>query len=166
MERDDQIKAINFKSKAEPAANQLDHRMGKRPVHSLFMHIAHRPLWGVVVIAAALVLIVPALVVVRPSAKAAGQTVVSLTFDDGTAVQYQALSILSSHGMLGTFYVNSSKLGTDSTYMTWSQVDDLANAGNEIGGHTGYHVDLTQTDPTEAQREVCDDRVNLLNRGY
>jgi hypothetical protein len=102
-----------------------------------------------------------------PAARAAtSPTVVSLTFDDGTATQYQARSLLSSHGMHGTFYINSSKLGTDSYYMTWKQVDDLAADGNEIGGHTSYHVDLTQTDATEAKRQLCDDRVNLLNRGY
>jgi peptidoglycan/xylan/chitin deacetylase (PgdA/CDA1 family) len=101
-----------------------------------------------------------------PKPAVAAQTVVSLTFDDGTATQYQARSLLSSHAMRGTFYINSSKLGTDSYYMTWNQVDDLANDGNEIGGHTAYHVDLTQTDLTEAKREVCNDRVNLLNRGY
>src|SRR6266851_8054670 len=44
--------------------------------------------------------------------------------------------------------------------------DDLYRAGNEIGGHTAYHVNLPQIDPTEAQRQICDDRVNLLNHGY
>jgi peptidoglycan/xylan/chitin deacetylase (PgdA/CDA1 family) len=106
------------------------------------------------------------LVLVVPARAGAAPTVVSLTFDDGTATEYQARSLLSSHGMLGTFYINSSKLGTDSYYMTWAQVDDLAADGNEIGGHTSLHVDLTQTDPTEAKRQVCNDRVNLLNRGY
>ena len=42
---------------------------------------------------------------------AAGQTVVSLTFDDGTATQYLARAQLASHGMHGTFYVNSSQAG-------------------------------------------------------
>ena len=101
------------------------------------------------------------------AASAASQpTIVSLTFDDGRASEYAARSLLSAHGMDATFYVNSSKLGTDSDYMTWAQVDDLAADGNEIGGHTAFHVDLTRTDPTEAKREVCNDRVNLLNRGY
>jgi peptidoglycan/xylan/chitin deacetylase (PgdA/CDA1 family)/archaellum component FlaF (FlaF/FlaG flagellin family) len=101
------------------------------------------------------------------AASAASQpTIVSLTFDDGRASEYAARSLLSAHGMNATFYVNSSKLGTDSDYMTWAQVDDLAADGNEIGGHTAYHVDLTRTDSTEARREVCNDRVNLLNRGY
>ena len=75
------------------------------------------------------------------------QTTVSLTFDDGTAAQYVARSILASHSMHGTFYVNSAKVGTDNSYyMTWPQIHDLANDGNEIGGHTAFHVNLTQAD--------------------
>ncbi|HET9849387.1 MAG TPA: chitobiase/beta-hexosaminidase C-terminal domain-containing protein, partial [Candidatus Dormibacteraeota bacterium] len=98
-------------------------------------------------------------------AMAASPTVVSLTFDDGRATQYVARSILASYGMRGTFYINSPRLGTSSFYLTWQQVQDLASDGNEIGGHDAYHSDLTQIDPTEAQREICNDRVNLLNHG-
>ena len=97
---------------------------------------------------------------------AAAPTVVSLTFDDGTATEYQSRALLSSHGMHGTYYINSSRLGSDSYYMTWAQVDDIAADGNEIGGHTAYHIDVPQTDATEAARQVCNDRVNLINRGY
>jgi peptidoglycan/xylan/chitin deacetylase (PgdA/CDA1 family) len=39
------------------------------------------------------------------------QTVVSLTFDDGTATQYVARLLFASHAMHGTFYINSSRLG-------------------------------------------------------
>ena len=97
---------------------------------------------------------------------AAGQTIVSLTFDDGTASQYWALNQLSSRNMTGTFYVNSARLGTSDYYMTWKQVHDLSNAGNEIGGHTADHYDLPNSDPAEAQRQVCDDRANLLSQGF
>jgi len=68
--------------------------------------------------------------------------------------------------MHATFYVNSPLLGSASFYMTWQQVSDLSSDGNEIGGHTAYHVNLPQIDPTEAQRQICDDRVNLLNHGF
>jgi peptidoglycan/xylan/chitin deacetylase (PgdA/CDA1 family) len=120
-----------------------------------------------------LILLASALVVLPSAAVHAGkasaantQTVVSLTFDDGTAAQYVARSLLSSHGMHGTFYINSSKVGTDSYYMTWPQIQNIAADGNEIGGHTAFHIDLTQTDQTEAQRQVCDDRDNLLGQGF
>jgi peptidoglycan/xylan/chitin deacetylase (PgdA/CDA1 family) len=120
-----------------------------------------------VALAAAAVVIVVLPASSRTTALAAAQpTIVSLTFDDGRATEYAARSLLAARGMKATFYINSSKLGTDSDYMTWAQVDGLAADGNEIGGHTAFHVDLTRTDSTEAQREVCNDRVNLLNRGY
>ena len=101
-----------------------------------------------------------------PARAEAAPTVVSLTFDDGTATEYQTRALLSAHGMHGTYYVNSSRIGADSYYMTWAQVDDLAADGNEIGGHTAYHIDVPNTDTTEATRQICNDRVNLMNRGY
>jgi peptidoglycan/xylan/chitin deacetylase (PgdA/CDA1 family) len=102
-----------------------------------------------------------------PAARAqAASTVVSLTFDDGTASEYQARAMLSAHGMHGTFYLNSARIGSSSYYMTWPQIQDLASDGNEIGGHTAHHVDLVASDPAEAQREICQDRVNLLGQGF
>ena len=74
--------------------------------------------------------------------------------------------MLNAHGMHATYFVNSPRIGGDSAYMTWSNVADLAAAGNEIGGHTAYHADLPFIDPTEAQRQICYDRDNLLHRGY
>ncbi len=97
---------------------------------------------------------------------AASPTVVSLTFDDGRATQYVVRSILASYGMHATFYVNSPLLSSSNFYMTWQQLQGLYADGNEVGGHTAYHADLPQIDPTEAQRQICDDRVNLLNHGY
>jgi peptidoglycan/xylan/chitin deacetylase (PgdA/CDA1 family) len=116
--------------------------------------------------AAAIIIIVLPASSPQRAAAAVQPTVVSLTFDDGRSSEYAARSLLSSHGIKATFYINSSKLGTDSDYMTWAQVDNLAADGNEIGGHTSYHIDLTKTDPTEAKRQVCNDRANLVNRGY
>ena len=50
--------------------------------------------------------------------------------------------------------------------MTWSQVDDIAADGNEIGGHTAHHIDARRTPTRPRPRQVCKDRVNLLDRGY
>jgi hypothetical protein len=55
-----------------------------------------------------------------------GETVISLTFDDGIKSQADlAAPVLASHGMNGTFYINSGNVGANSYYMTWSQVDGL-----------------------------------------
>ena len=76
------------------------------------------------------------------------------------------LPILQKAGMVATYYLNSPRIGGDPAYMTWANIASLAAAGNEIGGHTAYHVDLPAIDPTEAQREICYDRTNMINHGY
>ena len=50
--------------------------------------------------------------------------------------------------------------------MNWAQLDSLAADGNEIGGHTLTHVDLTTISLAAAQTEVCSDRQELVNRGF
>jgi peptidoglycan/xylan/chitin deacetylase (PgdA/CDA1 family) len=92
-------------------------------------------------------------------------TIVSLTFDDGRASQSAALPILADHGMAGTFYLNSGRIGAGG-FLTGSQVNDLAAAGHEIGGHTNLHEDLTVLSPSEASATVCEDRANLMARGF
>jgi peptidoglycan/xylan/chitin deacetylase (PgdA/CDA1 family) len=97
---------------------------------------------------------------VAPSGASA--TVVSLTFDDGYASQYTAARpLLASHGMHGTFFIPSKRIGS-STYMSWQQVTALAADGNEIGGHTLDHKNLTTVSAAEARRQVCTDRNVLL----
>lgn len=89
-------------------------------------------------------------------------TIVSLTFDDGSASQYTALDVMRPHRMAGTFYINTAMVGSSAYYMTWLQVADLAAAGNEIGGHTLHHVNMTGTEPDKERSEVCDDRQALV----
>jgi peptidoglycan/xylan/chitin deacetylase (PgdA/CDA1 family) len=91
--------------------------------------------------------------------------VVSLTFDDGWDNQQNAYSMLAAHGMRGTFYVNSPKI-EQSGYLTWAQLTTFNAAGNEIGGHTLTHPDLTTLTATQAQHEICDDRTNILGHGF
>jgi peptidoglycan/xylan/chitin deacetylase (PgdA/CDA1 family)/N-acetyl-beta-hexosaminidase len=96
--------------------------------------------------------------------QSAPRTVVSLTFDDNWADQSVVGPMLAAHGMHGTFYVNSANVGS-SGFGTWPQLQALQSAGNEIGGHTLNHIDLTTADTTEAQRQVCQDRRALLSEG-
>jgi peptidoglycan/xylan/chitin deacetylase (PgdA/CDA1 family)/plastocyanin len=103
---------------------------------------------------------------VAPGVAAAGPTLVSLTFDDGTTDQYQARAMLAQNGLRGTFFINSNNVGASSAFMTWSQLSDLSGDGNEIGGHTLDHVDLTTVTTTEAMRQVCDDRQALISHGF
>jgi peptidoglycan/xylan/chitin deacetylase (PgdA/CDA1 family) len=104
-------------------------------------------------------------VAVPSSAGAAVQTVVTIQFDDGNADQYASLAVLSAHSMHATYYVNSGPVG-DSAHMTWSQLTDLATAGNEITGHTVTHANLKKMKTADARQEVCGDRVALFNHGF
>ena len=91
--------------------------------------------------------------------------IVSLSFDDGRVSQYSVRSVLASHGMQATFFVNTDGIDGPNS-MTWQQLHDLASDGNEIGGHTLDHVDLTTVSLDEATRQVCDDRAALIAHGF
>ncbi|WP_409451160.1 chitobiase/beta-hexosaminidase C-terminal domain-containing protein [Jatrophihabitans sp.] len=93
---------------------------------------------------------------------------VSLTFDDGTQAQYDLgfRQALEPHHLVGTFYDVSGENDVDPEHMTWTELTALNNAGNEVGGHTLHHVDLTSVDTATATTEVCDDRQNLLDHGF
>jgi peptidoglycan/xylan/chitin deacetylase (PgdA/CDA1 family) len=94
------------------------------------------------------------------------RTVVSLTFDDGSASQYVASQRLRRHGMVGTFYVNSGKVGTSPYYMTWRQTHALAAAGHEVGGQSIHDRNLTRFGRVRVRHEVCGDRRRLLQRSF
>lgn len=98
-------------------------------------------------------------------ASAAAQTVVTVEFDDGNADQYQALAMLNAHGMHATFYVNTGFIG-DATHLSWSQLQDLFAAGNEIAGHTLTHANLKHLKTADAHYQVCQDRDNLLAHNF
>jgi peptidoglycan/xylan/chitin deacetylase (PgdA/CDA1 family) len=87
------------------------------------------------------------------------KTVVSLTFDDGDLSQYTlgVKRALQPHGMAGTFYIVTGWTGVNSGAMTWSQLTDMYTSGNDVGGHTVDHIDLTSSSYTQAQKtaEVC-----------
>jgi peptidoglycan/xylan/chitin deacetylase (PgdA/CDA1 family) len=48
--------------------------------------------------------------------------------------------------------------------VTWRQVNDLASAGFEIGGHTATHPLLTTVSDADLTREVCDSRLEIERR--
>jgi peptidoglycan/xylan/chitin deacetylase (PgdA/CDA1 family) len=100
-----------------------------------------------------------------PAVAKAAPTIVSLTFDDGTADQYAARTMLAQHSLHATFYVNSNNIGATTNFLTWDQLAGLAADGNEIGGHTLDHIDLTSVTSTEATRQVCNDRQALISHG-
>ena len=86
-----------------------------------------------------------ALVCAIPGLAHAAPVKVSLTFDDGTSDHVQAAQILSSHGLPGVFYINSSRMGM-SGYLTTAQALQRQAAGHEIAGPPVNHPNLPPTD--------------------
>ncbi len=91
-------------------------------------------------------------------------TLVSLTFDDGLT-QSPAHDLLASHGLHGTFYVNSDLINVGS-YLKKFELDALYADGNEIGGHTIGHANLATLSDAAQQTAICNDMQNLVNWGY
>jgi peptidoglycan/xylan/chitin deacetylase (PgdA/CDA1 family) len=101
-----------------------------------------------------------------PEARAApASTVVTLTFDDGDADQYDAAQTMAEHDLPATFYITTSWIGSDG-YLTREQLDAIAEAGHEIGGHTVNHPDLAAIPLAEVEAEVCNGRAVLESWGY
>jgi peptidoglycan/xylan/chitin deacetylase (PgdA/CDA1 family) len=95
----------------------------------------------------------------------AHRTVVSFTFDDGDADQMTAARILQAHRMRGTFYIITGAVGAPG-YLTLADLHRLAAAGDEIGGHTVSHLELTNVIAAEARRQVCMGRDILMRWGF
>jgi peptidoglycan/xylan/chitin deacetylase (PgdA/CDA1 family) len=92
-------------------------------------------------------------------------TVVTLTFDDGTADQLAAARILHRYGLTGTFFIITGAVGAPH-YMTLANLRELAAHGDEIGDHTVSHLDLTDTTAAEARRQACVSRDILTRWGF
>lgn len=92
-------------------------------------------------------------------------TIVSIEFDDGRADTHNVGEILFKRRMAATFYVNGGRLGPPRS-LSVEQLLQLQAQGNEIGGHTLNHVDVTTLSRPELKREICDDRATLEMLGF
>ncbi len=97
-------------------------------------------------------------------APAQAETIVSLTFDDGRNDQHQVLPMLARHGMRGSFFAISERVGRPG-YFTMQELRSLYAAGHEVGGHTLHHDELAKLSPEAQREEVCQDRTRLLSWG-
>jgi peptidoglycan/xylan/chitin deacetylase (PgdA/CDA1 family) len=102
---------------------------------------------------------------------ASAETVVSLTFDDQNLNQLAAKPILAEHGMQGTFYIITGRVGRPPTptsvgTLSWDQIASFQADGHEIGGHTVTHAHLPALPPAQQQSEICNARQELLARGF
>jgi peptidoglycan/xylan/chitin deacetylase (PgdA/CDA1 family) len=110
----------------------------------------------------------------RASTAPAPRTVVTFTWGGGLGDQMGALPVFRRYRMHATFYVPSGLVCPSgsgpacphSPYLTLGEVRQIAADGNEIGGLSVQHVPLAPLPAAEAQREICDDRVNLTRWGF
>jgi peptidoglycan/xylan/chitin deacetylase (PgdA/CDA1 family) len=102
------------------------------------------------------------------------KTVVTFAWGGGLADQMPSLRMFRRYGMHATYFVASGLVCTlgqaqcqkSSPYLTVADVRKIAADGNEIGGLSVTHQPLTTMPVAEAKREICDDRSNLLRRGF
>jgi peptidoglycan/xylan/chitin deacetylase (PgdA/CDA1 family) len=99
------------------------------------------------------------------SAAESDKVTISFTFDDGNDTQYSALPVFARYGMHSTLYINTGLVGTKDI-MTWSQLEDFADAGHELGGHTAHHTGLTEVSETKARAEIQADVDALQAHGF
>ncbi|WP_460455299.1 fibronectin type III domain-containing protein, partial [Arthrobacter bambusae] len=100
-----------------------------------------------------------------PARAAVPKTIISLTFDDGNADQLPAEQLLKSLGLHGTFFITTSWIDNPS-WLTRANLNTIAADGNEIGGHTITHPDLTTLSTSAATNEVCGGRTTLASWGF
>ncbi|MCX2747523.1 fibronectin type III domain-containing protein [Arthrobacter sp. MI7-26] len=105
------------------------------------------------------------MVYVGAPARALPKTIISLTFDDGNDDQLAAEQVLKSHGLHGTFFITTSWIDNPS-WLTRANLNSIAADGNEIGGHTITHPDLTTLSASAATNEVCGGRTTLASWGF
>ena len=79
----------------------------------------------------------------------------SIVFDDGHASQYRyGLSVLTEHGISGTFFVTAGWTDSRAQYMTSAQLRELSSLGHFIHSHGWSHKLLTQCSPAELKTEL------------
>jgi len=89
---------------------------------------------------------------------------VVLSFDDGYADMYgTAYPFLRQHHMRATFFIVPGFLDTV-RYLSWRQVEDMADHGMDIEAHSMSHPDLTLVPAAQARGEVQDSRRDLEKR--
>ena len=105
---------------------------------------------------------------------ASSRVVVTFAWGGGLADQMPALQMFRRYGMHATYFIPSGLMCTlsraqcqkSSPYLTIADVREIAADGNEIGGLSVTHQQVTTMPAAEAKREICDDRVNLVRLGF
>jgi len=86
---------------------------------------------------------------------------VIITFDDGDVDVYtNAFPVMQQYGFTGVLYIVSNRLQADG-FISTSQIQEMADAGWEVGSHSMSHADLTKSSKDSLYAEVVQSRRNL-----
>ena len=85
-----------------------------------------------------------------------------LSYDDGAMQDRQLVALLNKYNLIGTFHLNSNKLGTDSyfNYLNKEEIKELFK-GHEVSVHTANHPNLPDISKIDIVYEIVEDRKEL-----
>ncbi|MFN8632616.1 MAG: polysaccharide deacetylase family protein [Chloroflexota bacterium] len=84
-----------------------------------------------------------------------------LTFDDGYDDVYDyAFQALRQRGMVGTFFITTDFVERPG-YLSWAQIQEMADAGMEIAAHSLNHPDFRRLGPAELNRQLAQPKAIL-----
>jgi peptidoglycan/xylan/chitin deacetylase (PgdA/CDA1 family) len=87
-----------------------------------------------------------------------------LTFDDGYQNFYDnAFPEMKKRGMVGIIYLIVNDIGKNE-YLNEQEIDEIKNAGFEIGSHTLSHPDLTKISTAAGQTEIVESKTKLESK--
>ncbi len=82
-----------------------------------------------------------------------------LSYDDGRTEDRQLVKLMNKYHLVGTFHLNSNKLGTTS-YLDRTEMKDLYK-GHEVSVHTANHPNLPDISKIDVIYEIVEDRKEL-----
>lgn len=87
---------------------------------------------------------------------------VILSYDDGAMQDRQLVALLNKYNLIGTFHLNSNKLGTDSyyNYLNKEEIKELFK-GHEVSVHSANHPNLPDISKVDVIYEIVEDRKEL-----
>lgn len=89
---------------------------------------------------------------------------VAFTFDDGYSSHYEvAFRLLAEFGFSGTFFVNTSSIGTGE-FLDWAMASEMSRGGMHFGSHAHNHIVLTILNPVRLREELRVSRQMLEQR--
>jgi peptidoglycan/xylan/chitin deacetylase (PgdA/CDA1 family) len=90
-----------------------------------------------------------------------GESIIVLTFDDGTADHYhEVFPILREYGFKGIFFVVTGWIGRPG-YLTWDQMGEMSRAGMDIQSHSESHRFLSELDEADAKQELLGSKESI-----